>query len=105
MLTVSEDGKRVVARDNVGVTPGIDPETWFSEMQQKGRPWWGVSAGGGANGSTANGGGSANPWSKDGWNVTAQGQFVRQHGEDKARTMAKSAGVDFDKPRRPMPKQ
>lgn len=43
-----------------------------------------------ANGS---GGGEPNPWSADGWNLTAQGKVVRALGEAKASAMARAAGV------------
>ena len=85
------DGK-VIARADVGVTPGISPEGWLAEMQ-KGRPhWWPESEGGGAGG--GGGGGYANsPFTKQGWNLTEQGKIVREKGLAKAEEMAKAAGV------------
>ena len=39
---------KVVTRDNVGVTPGIDPAVWLSEIQAKRPHWWGEMVGTGA---------------------------------------------------------
>lgn len=89
---VTEDG-RVVTKDGVGVTPGITPDVWLTEMAPKRSHWWPESVGGGAKGSKGGGFAGNNPWSATGWNITAQGEFVRQHGEEKARQMAQAAGV------------
>lgn len=40
--------------------------------------------------------GSSNPWSKDGWNITKQGQVFRDHGEAVANRLATLAGVTVD---------
>jgi hypothetical protein len=88
------DGKeKVVTRDGIGVTPGLDPEAYFSEVAPN-KPHWfegsqGAGATGGRGGGTING---ANPWSADGWNVTQQAKFYREHGPDKANQYAKAAG-------------
>ena len=37
-----------ITRDNVGVTPGIDPAVWLSEIQAKRPHWWGEMVGTGA---------------------------------------------------------
>lgn len=93
LFEVNEDGK-VGARDKVGLVPGLDPTGWLTDMQTKRPHWWPESQGGGAGGSGKGGnGGAGNPWSKAGWNMTAQGQYVRQHGEEAGRRMAESAGV------------
>jgi len=34
-----------------------------------------------------------NPWTREDWNVTAQGQFVMQYGEEAGRRMAQRAGL------------
>jgi hypothetical protein len=90
VFEVSEDGK-VVAKEGVGVTPGVTPDVWLSEMQQKRPHWWPASQGAGAKGSGAQGFAN-NPWSAAGWNMTKQGQIVREQGMEKAQQMAKSAG-------------
>lgn len=91
MFEITDDGM-VVAKDAVGVTPGIDPATWMAEMQEKRPHWWPTSVGGGANGSGNSSGGFAkNPWSAENWNMTEQGQVYRADPA-KADRMAKAAG-------------
>jgi hypothetical protein len=91
MFEVTEDGK-VVTRDNVGVTPGLDAKLWLQDMVQRKPHWWPSSSGGGAGGSGGGGNFDKNPWSKEHWSLTAQGQVVREKGVDKANQMAKAAG-------------
>lgn len=93
MLELNTEGK-VVTKDNVGVTPGVDAAVWLTEMQQRKPHWWGNSAGGGANGNTGNSGTSAgtNPWSADGWNMTEQAKAFRANPE-RAGQLAKAAGT------------
>jgi len=93
IFTIDEDGK-VVAKDNVGCTPGISPEVWLNEMQNKRPHWWGPSAGGNApgnNGRPGNGG-AGNPWSADGWNMTEQGRIYSENAA-RAEQLARSAGT------------
>lgn len=55
----------------------------------------GSSGTGGAGGSNTTRNGSqdgTNPWSKAGWNLTRQGQIVREKGSDTAKRMAESVG-------------
>ena len=95
VLELNEDGK-VVTRDGVGVTPGLDPAAWLAELQPKRPHWWPESVGGGARGSKGGGGGGGiNPWSHEHWNVTAQTAYFTQHGADKAAAMAKAAGTSL----------
>lgn len=96
MLEIDEDGQ-VRTKDNVGVTPGLSPEVWLSEMLQK-KPHWALTAGGGASGSGNGGGSGPNPWSKDGWNLTEQGRIVTSDPR-KADQLAKSAGTRVGGPR------
>lgn len=92
MFTVDEDG-RVVTKDNVGVTPGVDAAVWLTEMQTKRPHWWGPSAGGGAGGNQNGGsGGVSNPFSANGWNLTEQGRMVRENPA-RAAQLAKAAGT------------
>lgn len=87
-----EDG-RIVTKDGVGLTPGLDPKEWAKDMQERRPHWWPPSVGGGARGGGAPLGRNAeNPWSAEGWNVTKQGQYHRQFGEAKAAEAAKSVG-------------
>lgn len=93
VFEISEDG-RVVTKDNVGVTPGIDAAVWLTEMQTKRPHWWGPSSGGGGRGSNGNTNGNANPWSAEHWNLTEQGKILVAN-PTKAEQMAKSAGTSI----------
>lgn len=98
MLEVSEDG-RVVTKDGVGVTPGVDAAIWLQEMQQRKPHWWGGTAGGGAPGSNGGGGaGGENPFTHEGWNLTKQGELLKLD-RAKAEQMARSAGTSVGGPR------
>ncbi len=90
---LTEDGQ-VVTRDGVGVTPGIKAADWLKDLQEKRPHWWPQSQGGGASGSNRGAGfiDGKNPWSKEGWNLTQQGQVVRERGVAKASEIAAQAG-------------
>jgi len=89
----SEDGKTIV-KEGVGFVPGVDPSEFFSELKDRKPHWWPESEGAGSKGSGGRGGkGGENPWSHDGWNLTKQGAYVREHGREKADRMAKLAGT------------
>ena len=93
--------KDVRTKDKVGVTPGIGTAAWLAEMQPKKGHWYLPSEGGGSVGSGRNSGlasGAGNPWSKEGWNVTAQGAYYKQYGAEKAGQMARAAGTDLNGP-------
>ena len=92
LFEITEDG-RIVTKDNVGVTPGIEPKDYFKDAQEKKPHWWPASQGGGAQGGRGGGQGAPNPWAAGNWNITAQGAYVKQHGEAKAAEAAKAAGV------------
>lgn len=99
-----DDSGRIVAKDNVGVTPGIDPEMWLGDQREKKPHWFPGNVGGGSGGSKGNqGAGGDNPWSHDGWNLTAQGRILRED-RSKAERMAAMHGVKLDKPVRPAKK-
>lgn len=90
---VTEDGA-ILTRDAGGITPGLDPTSWLTEIQEKRRHWWPESVGGGAKGSGGTGGlGGKNPFSAENWNMTAQGQMLKEHGAEKTERMAKAAGT------------
>lgn len=95
-----DDGGRVVTKDNVGVTPGLEPAAWLTDLQPKRPHWWGPSTGGGANGNRGGGGGGGgeNPFSHDGWNLTKQGELVTTD-RAKAEQLAKAAGTTIGGPR------
>lgn len=94
-----DESGNVIAKDGVGLTPGIDPTVWLTEMQQKRPHWWPTSQGGGAGGGK-NGGGSFtnNPFSAQHWNMTEQGRLV-QTNHAQAEQMAKAAGTTIGGPR------
>lgn len=84
---------RVVTKDNVGVTPGIEPSVWFTDIQKTKPHWWGPSSGGGASGNRGGGGDSTtNPFTHENWNLTEQGRLV-QTDRPKAEQMARAAGT------------
>lgn len=103
VFEVDESGK-VVTKDNVGVTPGIEPAVWLTEMAQKRPHWWGTSQGGGAAGNTAKGGSlqGGNPFTDANWNVTQQNVLIR-NDRPKAEQLARSAGTSIGG-RRPVKK-
>lgn len=102
MLEINEEG-RVVTRDGVGVTPGVDAAVWLTEMQAKKAHWWGPSQGGGAGGNRNGGGAGGNPWSAEGWNMTEQGRILKEN-RSRAEQLAKSAGTSIGGPR-PQPRK
>lgn len=104
VLEVREDDGKVVVKDNVGFTPGIEPSILFTDLQTKKPHWFGQSSGGGANGNRSglNGAGT-NPWSGEHWNMTEQGRIMNSD-PSKAEQLAKQAGHrDAATARRPMP--
>lgn len=97
IFTVDEE-KRVVTKDGLGVTPGVEPHVWFSEIKSSRPHWWPESQGVGARGSDGRMASGSNPFSADGWNLTQQGNLVTQDPR-KAEQMAKSAGTTIGGPR------
>lgn len=103
VFEVNEDGK-VTTKDNVGVTPGVEPAVWFTDLQAKRPHWWGPSSGGGAGGGNRNGGGGgANPWTHEGWNMTEQGRILKEN-RTRAEQLAKAAGTTIGG-QRPQPRK
>lgn len=98
-----DESGRVVTKDNVGVTPGIEPGVWFTDLQKSRPHWWGPSAGGGAGGNRSGLGGGNNPWSAEHWNMTEQGKILSAD-RSKAEQLAKSAGTSIGGPK-PQPKK
>jgi len=97
------DQDEVVTKDLPGQTPGLRPDVWLTEMKAKRPHWWPASKGGGAGGGFGGQGGGDNPWSHSGWNLTKQGQIVRESGE-KANQLATQAGTKVGGQRPPAPK-
>lgn len=94
VFEVLDDGA-IVTRDGVGVVPGIDAATWLSDMKDKRPHWWPASVGGGAGGGDDIVVHSDNPWTASAWNMTNQGKFLKDHGQDRAAAAAKAAGVEL----------
>ena len=94
-------GQFIVKADAKGVTPGADVKQFLKEMQQQRPHWWPNSQGGGAGGGRNFGDSDENPWSAKGWNMTKQGQYVREHGMAKAQEAAKAAGSKIGATRPP----
>lgn len=94
LFEVEEGTGKIVTRDRDGVTPGLSPAEWLKDQQEKAPHWWPASIGGGAGGGGPNGNlrNSDNPWSRDGWNITKQGGYVKQFGIQKANEMAARVG-------------
>lgn len=90
-LEVNDDGK-VVTKDANGLVPGLDVESWLSDLRDKKAYWWPGSSGGGAGGGGGGQGGGNNPWSKEHWSLTAQGAVVKTKGMEQATKLAKAAG-------------
>lgn len=91
VFEVGEDGK-VTTKDGIsGLTPGLSPQVWLTEMQQKKAHWWPASKGGGAGGGQGLNGGP-NPFSHSTWNLTEQGK-VYAADPAKALQLAQAAGT------------
>ena len=94
VFEIREDDGAIITRDQVGVTPGVGPDVWLSEMQERRPHWWPSSSGSGAPGARNGPTGMAdNPFSAAHWNMTRQGEVVRSQGMEKAQQMAKAAGT------------
>lgn len=75
-----------------GIAPGLDAQTWLSELAPRKPHWFPPSGGGGAQGGGRGGySGVDNPWSEKGWNITKQMAMFKENAET-ARNMARAAG-------------
>lgn len=91
IFETNESGQ-VVAKNGIpGVTPGISPEVWLTELKRNKPFYWPQSKGAGA-GAGEGGQGGNNPWHKDNWNMTEQGRIVREN-RTKADQLAAQAGT------------
>jgi hypothetical protein len=91
VFEVREDDDKVVVRDGVGYTPGIEPSVLFTDLQSKKPHWFGPSGGGGAGGNRGGGGATSNPFTHEHWNMTEQGRIITADPQ-KADQLAKTAG-------------
>jgi len=93
-LERNEDGKWIVRATVQDVTPGMDIKGFMKEMQRLRPHWWPASEGGGANGGGSGGGfGGTNPFAEATWNMTNQGNIIKEQGREIADRMAKAAGT------------
>lgn len=84
---VDEDGNILTK------STGLTPKDWLTDLKAKRPHWWPASEGAGSGGGGRGpGGGGANPWSKAGWNLTSQGQYIQANGEEAGKRMAEAAG-------------
>lgn len=97
LFEVDEAGN-VVTKDGVGVTPGLSPDVWITEMLPNRPHWAGETRGVGARGGDGGSHTGANPFSKDGWNLTEQGRLVKLD-RNKAEQLARAAGTTIGGPR------
>lgn len=98
VFDVEEGSNRVVTRDGVGITPGMEPSVWLTEMQRSRPHWWPDSNGAGARGGDGGNGGISNPFTSENWNLTEQGRLMNQD-RGKAEQMAKAAGTSIGGPK------
>lgn len=102
LFEVREDDQQVITKDGVGVTPGLSGDLWLQEFRPKRPGWWPASEGGGSPGSETPGGqGGENPYSNKHWNMTKQGAYFKEHGSEKAASLAKLAGTTVGGPKPP----
>ncbi len=90
--------KKVVTRDGIGLTPGLDADGYFSEVAPNKPHWFPGSQGAGANGgkNVPAGLNGKNPWSRENWNLTERGKIIREQGTEKAEQYAKAAGSELN---------
>lgn len=103
-LERDENGQFIVKAGQSGLTAGLDVKGFMKEMQKQRPHWWPVSAGGGAGGGGGGFGGEANPWASASWNLTAQGNIVKEKGMAVAEAMAKSVGSKVGATKAPVKK-
>jgi hypothetical protein len=102
LFEIDEAGK-IVSKDNVGVTPGVEPSVWLTEVKNSRPHWWPESEGVGAKGGSGGSGGGNNPFTAEHWNMTEQGQIVTAD-RSRAEQLAKAAGTTIGGPK-PAPKK
>lgn len=98
VFEIEEGTDKVITRDGVGVTPGLEPDAWLTDLKDKKPHWWGPSYGGGSGGNRGGGSATSNPFTHDGWNLTEQGKLVTSD-RAKAEQLAKAAGTTIGGPR------
>lgn len=84
-FVVGEDGK-VVTKD------GLDPKTFVGDQKQARAYLWAPATGAGANGNNGGVDGGKNPFARDTWNMTEQGNLVKTD-RPAAERLATAAGT------------
>lgn len=87
-----DDSGRIISKDGMGVTPGLSPKEVFVDMKASGqrRHWFGPTIGAGAIGGSGGGDLGANPYSKEGFNLTKAAR-LSQTDPARAKRLAKAA--------------
>ena len=98
MLFEVDDTGAVIAKEGSGLELGTTPELWLAERKTTSPYWWPESQGAGAKGGKGAGAGGLNPFSADGWNLTAQGEMLKTN-RTQAENLARSAGTSIGGPR------
>lgn len=93
-LEVTPEGGVLTKNDLSGVTPGLSPEVWLTDLRSKRPHWFEASEGGGSTGGRGSFSATTNPWTKANWNMTEQGRMIRED-PTKAAQLAKAAGVEI----------
>lgn len=91
LFDVNEQGQ-VVTKEAHGYQAGLTPDVFLQDAKSTNPFWWPESEGSGGRGGSAGAGGN-NPWAKETFNMTEQGRYVKEHGMEKAKQLAKQAGV------------
>ena len=87
-MEIDPDTSEVRAKD------GNTLSSYFTTMQSKKAHWWGPTVGGGASGSGRGNRVTNNPFSNEHWNLTEQGQLIKQDA-GKAKQLAEMAGTSI----------
>lgn len=97
-----DDTGNIIAREGGMFTPGLDLGGVLNEAKQHFPNLWPLSQGGGAKGAGGLPDGQKNPFTYKDWNMTEQFSLM---AKDKplAERLAKAAGVDLARPKRPEP--
>jgi len=103
VFEITETGEILTKENPYGVSPGLSPDLFMLEMQDKKPYWWELSSGGGSKGSGGGGSLGTNPWSRKGWDETAQGHFLKKNGMQKATEYAAREGLKLGQSHPPLP--
>lgn len=100
---IEEGTDKVITKDKIGVTPGLEPSAWLTDLIDKKPHWWGPTQGGGAGGGGGGGQADGNPFTAENWNLTKQGEIYRSNPA-KATQLAQAAGTTVGG-KKPAPKK